>query len=39
VTAHGGHIGVESDPGHGAVFWFTLPRASELTGVAAQPPS
>lgn len=29
ITAHGGEIGVESQPQEGATFWFTLPIASE----------
>jgi signal transduction histidine kinase/ActR/RegA family two-component response regulator len=37
VELMGGHIGFESKPGHGSMFWFTLPLV-EVTAPKVEPP-
>jgi signal transduction histidine kinase len=32
IERHHGRVGVQSDPGHGASFWFALPFDASLQG-------
>ncbi|HEX9006020.1 MAG TPA: ATP-binding protein [Bacteroidota bacterium] len=32
VESHGGRIGVDAAPGHGSIFWFTMPMVHQYQG-------